>query len=125
MVVGMQNRGCEIAGLEVGASNVRRYFPRDAATIELQLDHLQIQCLLGSEFWRDQPVIDDPRLGAWLESKNLHDRPMRDQVPMATIPNGKNRFRLRPIALKGSAPAGGVPTGWAQKKRGAGTFNAA
>jgi len=95
-----QRRGCGITGLQVGASNVRRYFPKDISVIELELDHLRIDCCLGPGFWLDQPEIQDPRLGAWLESKNFHVRPNREPVPLAMIPNGKNSFRLRPIGLK-------------------------
>ncbi len=40
-------------------------------------------------------------LGAWLESKNFHERPSRTPVPLAMIPNGNNSFRLRPIVLNG------------------------
>jgi hypothetical protein len=106
MVVRTQSEGLEFTGLQIGANNVRRYFPKNMATIELQLDHLQIQCWLRPEFWRDQPEIRDPRLGAWLESKNFHERPSRDPIPLAMIPNGKNSFRLRPIAFNGRASAG-------------------
>ena len=77
---------------------MRRYIPKGTAAIELQLDHLQIQCWLTPAFWQDQPEISDRRLGAWLESKNFHERPSHDPVPLAMIPNGKNSFRLRPIA---------------------------
>ncbi len=97
MVVRTQSKGCEITGLQVGANNVRRYFPKARRSSSLQLDHLRIQCWLGPEFWLDQPEINDPRLGAWLESKNFHERPSRDPVPLAMIPNGNNSFRLRPI----------------------------
>jgi len=100
MVVRTQSKGCAITGLQVGANNVRRYFSKDKAVIELQLDHLRIQCWLRPEFWLDQPEISDPRLGAWLESKNFHERPSRDPVPLAMIPNGNNSFQLRPISLK-------------------------
>ena len=100
MVVRTQSKGCEITGLQVGANNVRRYFPKGIGVIQLELDHLQIQCSLGPEFWQDLPEIHDPRLGAWLESKNFHDRPSRVPVPLALIPNGENSFRLRPISLK-------------------------
>ena len=101
MLVRTQSKGREITGLQVGANNVRRYFPKDAVVIEIQLDHLRIQCWLGPEFWQDHPEISDPRLGAWLQSKNFHERPSRDPVPLAMIPNGSNSFQLRPISLKG------------------------
>lgn len=99
MVVRTQSKGCEITGLQVGAHNVRRYFPKGAAVIELELDHLQIQCTLPPGFWLDQPEICDPRLSAWLVSKNFHERPSRTPIPLAMIPNGKNSFRLRPISM--------------------------
>jgi hypothetical protein len=101
MVVTTQGKGREIKGLQIGASNVRRYFPEGARVIELELDHLQIQCCLPPCFWLDQPVIHDPRLGAWLESKHFHEKPGCAPVPLAMIPNGKNSFRLRPIGLRG------------------------
>jgi len=125
MVVRTQSRGCEITGLQVGEDNVRRYFPIDTAVIELQLDHLQIQCRLEPEFWRGQPEINDPRLGAWLESKNLHERPSRTPVALAMIPNGKNSFRLRPISLNGRGSASHMSNGQVRNKQVAGTFNAA
>ncbi len=103
MLVRTQSKGREITGLQVGANNVRRYFPKSAAVIELELDHLRIQCWLDPAFWLDQPEISDPRLGAWLQSKNFHERPSRDPVPLALIPNGKNCFQLRPIGCKGQA----------------------
>ena len=101
MVVKTQSKGREFTGLQVGANNVQRYFPKDTAVIELQLDHLQIQCGLEPDFWLDQPEIHDPRLGAWLESKNFYERPSQLPVPLAMIPAGKNVFRLRPITANG------------------------
>ncbi len=98
MLVRTQCKGHEIIGLQVGANNVRRYFSKGAAVIELELDHLQIQCCLGPDFWRDHPEIQDPRLGAWLKSKSFHERPRQDPISLDMIPSGKNSFRLRPIA---------------------------
>ena len=103
MVVRTKCKGRGVTGLHVGADNVRRYFPRDIAVIELQLDHLQIQCGLAPDFWQDQPEIHDPRLCAWLESKNFHDRPGQTPVPLAMIPSGKSSFRLQPISLNGQS----------------------
>jgi hypothetical protein len=99
MVVKTQSSGRAVTGLHVGASNVRRYFPRNVAVIELHLDHLQIQCGLGPDFWQDQPEIHDPRLCAWLESKNYHTRADRAPIPLAMIPAGKNSFRIRPVSF--------------------------
>jgi len=99
MVVKTQSKGRGLTGLHVGATNVRRYFPRNISIIELELDHLRIQCGLGPAFWQDEPEIYDPRLCAWLESKNFHTRPDRTPVAMVLIPAGKNAFRLQPIRL--------------------------
>jgi len=103
MVVTTQSKSRGVTGLHVGANNVRRYFPKRLASIELLLDHLQIQCMLAPGFWKDQPEIDDPRLCAWLESRYLHSRPDRAPIPLAMIPAGKNSFRLQPVSVP--APA--------------------
>ena len=96
-MVKTQFKGRGVTGLHVGVANVRRYFPKHISSIELQLDHLQIQCGLNPDFWRDQPEIRDPRLCSWLESKNFHSRPDRTPAPMDMIPAGKNCFRLQPV----------------------------
>ena len=57
MVVKTQCKGREVTGLHVGAANARRYFPRNVSAIELQLDHLRIECGLPPEFWSSQPEI--------------------------------------------------------------------
>jgi hypothetical protein len=103
MVVKTQSKGRGITGLHVGASNVRRYFPRDISVIELELDHLQIQCGLGPGFWLDEPDIYDPRLCAWLESKHFHTRTDRTPIPLVMIPAGGNAFKLRPVPPNGQA----------------------
>lgn len=97
MVVKPQSKGRELIGIQVGASNVRRYFSKDAAVIELELDHLQIQCGLGPDFWRGQPEIRDPRLCAWLKAKNFEGKPGETPIPLVMIPSGKNSFRLQPL----------------------------
>ena len=115
MVVKAQSKGRGVTALHVGANNVRRYFPKDVAVIELQLDHLQIQCWLGPDFWRGDPEIHDPRLCAWLEAKHMHGQPNRDSIPLAMIPAGKDSFRLQPVRLNGlsraKVPAGPVAFG--------------
>jgi hypothetical protein len=98
MVVKTHCKGRELTGVEVGAGNVRRYFPRSANVIELHLDHLLIQCGLNPDFWQGQTQICDPRLCAWLASKNFHGRPGDAPIPLALIPSGKNCFRLQPVA---------------------------
>jgi hypothetical protein len=98
MIVKTQCKGREFTGLEVGAGNVRRYFPKDAAVIELHLDHLLIQLGLTPDFWQGQSQIRDRRLCAWLESKNFNGRPGDAPIPLALIPSGKNCYRLQAIA---------------------------
>jgi hypothetical protein len=98
MVVKTRSIGHGQTGLHVGANNVRRYFPKDASVIELELDHLQIQCGLGPNFWQDQPEINDPRLALWLESKHLKGKSNQSSVLLAMIPSGKNAFRLQPVS---------------------------
>jgi hypothetical protein len=61
LVVKAKSKGWEFTGLQVGANNIQRYFPKDMAVIELQLDHLQIQCGLEPDFWVDQLEIRDAR----------------------------------------------------------------
>jgi hypothetical protein len=97
MVVKTQSKGHGVTGLHVGTVNVRRYFPKGMKNIELQLGHLRIQCGLRPDFWQGQPEIYDPRLCAWLESKNLHGT--NGTMPLAMIPAGDNSFQLQPVSL--------------------------
>ena len=105
MVVKTHSKGRGTTALHVGATNVRRYFPKHISAIELHLDHLQIQCGLEPEFWRDDPEIKDPRLCAWLESKHLHGKRDRSPIPLAMIPSGENSFRLQTVSLNGHSKA--------------------
>ncbi|UWZ83788.1 hypothetical protein [Occallatibacter riparius] len=98
MVVKAQSKGQGLSGIHVGSDNVRRYFPKTVSTIELQLDHLRIQCGLAPDFWQGQPEIYDPRLCAWLETKHMHASRNRTPVPLAMIPAGENAFRLQPVS---------------------------
>jgi len=103
MVVKTQSKGRGITGLHVGANNVRRYFPKNISVIELQLDHLHIQCGLKPDFWQDEPEIYDARLGAWLESRHMHKNADRTSIPLAMIPSGINAFRLQPVRVHRAA----------------------
>jgi hypothetical protein len=94
MVVKAQYDGCRISGLYVGVNNAKRYFSKRMAAIELELDHLRIECWLAPPFWEGNPEIHDPRLCAWLDSKNLHQKPCHIAVPLAMVPSGKNSFKL-------------------------------
>jgi hypothetical protein len=104
MVVTSQSNGRRVTGIYVGASNVRRYFPRRITEIELQLDHLRIECGLEPHFWKDQPEIHDPRLSAWLEQKDREGKGRRIPFPLAMIPTGKNSYKLGPTNLEEAVP---------------------
>ena len=106
MVVKTQLTGGEVTGLRVGVRNVRRYFPRGVRVIELQLDHVQIQCGLSPEFWDGRPEIHDPRLCEWLDFKIIHRLEERKEVTLAMTPAGKNTFRLRSSVMEGDGMAG-------------------
>ena len=97
MVVKTLSKGRGCTGLHIGAHNVRRYFSPETSVIELQLDHLNIQCGLKPGFWQDEPEIVDPRLSVWLESRHIHKSKDRNPIPLAMIPAGKNSFRLQPV----------------------------
>lgn len=88
MVVRSQWIGHRVIALHVGVGNVRRYFPKNLAAIDLQIDHLRIQCGLAPHFWKDLPEINDPRLCAWLEGKGCRTLTM--------IPAGGHSFILGP-----------------------------
>ena len=100
MLVKTQCKGHSVTGLLVGTANARRYFPRNISKIELQLDHLRIECGLTPEFWHGQPEIHDRRLCAWLEQKQFHSTASRNSLPLDMIPAGKNTFRLGPLLLR-------------------------
>jgi hypothetical protein len=100
MVVQTQSKGRGITGLRIGAANLQRYFPQRLPQIELQLDHLQILCELNDAFWEGQAELYDPRLGAWLESKNFQNGMGRDTVALSMVPSGEHSFRLQPIAWR-------------------------
>jgi len=99
MVVTTKDNGREVLGLRVGAANVRRYFPRSMGAVELLLGDLHIQCNLTPEFWKGQPEIRDPRLGAWLKYKVSRERLNRKPVALAMEHAGANAFTLRSVSL--------------------------
>ncbi len=108
MVVKTQCKGREVTGLHVGTSNARRFFPRNVSAIELQLDHLRIECGLTPAFWSGQPEIHDRRLCAWLQEKQSKSETSRVPLPLDMIPSGRNSFRLGPwrgAKLRHTAPA--------------------
>jgi len=99
MLVTTLNEAQRVIGLHVGEDNVRRYFPRGASVIELQLEHLRIQCRLDPAFWQDDPVIRDPRLCTWLEAKHLHRKKDRAPVPLVLVPAGNSAFRVQAFSM--------------------------
>lgn len=96
MIVRAERKCHGITGLNVGQSNVQRYFPPSMVRVELRLDHLQIACDLAPEFWKGQPEIYDPRLAAWLESKHCCSSAGQATVTLDLFPEGQNSFRLAP-----------------------------
>jgi len=106
MVVKTQYEGFRISGLYVGVNNVRRYFSKRSPVVELQLDHLQIQCGLTAGFWKGQPEIHDHRLCEWLESKRFHEKPCSTPVLLALIPFGKNSFKVTSLGADWKARKG-------------------
>jgi hypothetical protein len=98
MIVKTQYKGRVFTGVEIGAANARQYFPKEIHVIELHLDHLLIQLDLAPDFWdEDGAQMCDPRLSAWLESKNFNSRPGDEPIPLALIPTGKSCYRLKAI----------------------------
>lgn len=106
MVVKVQNKGRGLSGLYIGPASVRRHFPKSAAVIELQLDDLQIQCKLPSDFWLGKPEIFDSRLCAWLETKHMSRAHNRTPVRLSMIADGEHAFRLEaePVRARARAP---------------------
>lgn len=97
MVVRTLGQGRDVTGLYIGASNARRYFPRQAQHVELHLGHLHIHCDLPPEFWTNRPEIRDPRLAGWLQSRYFHGKTHQAPVPLILLPQGKNAFRVQPF----------------------------
>jgi hypothetical protein len=99
MVVTSQCSNRRVVGILVGENNVQRYFPKNMKQIELQLDHLRIECGLPTHFWNGKPEISDPRLGLWLESKDRRGNAGRIPTSLAMIPSGGNSFIVGPANL--------------------------
>jgi hypothetical protein len=86
MVVKIQRKDPEVTGLHVGENNVLRCSPKQISSIEFQLDHLQIKYGLKPDSWQGEPVMIDPWLCAWLESRHIHAQLDRTPIPVALIP---------------------------------------
>jgi hypothetical protein len=100
MLVTSQCDGNRVTGLYIGADNVRRYFSKQVSRIELQLDHLCIECGLPALFWNGQPEIHDPRLCLWLESKQSQRKERRTPMPLAMTPFGEHSYSLGLVAVE-------------------------
>ena len=98
MIAEVQHKGRIITGLKIGANNVRRYFPKGRSSIDLHLDHLQIQCHLQPAFWQNEPQISDPRLTAWLEAKNLGHVGQHAPAVVNLVPADQRSFRLKLVS---------------------------
>jgi hypothetical protein len=96
MLVTSQFSGNRVTGLYIGAQNVQQYFPKNVLAIELQLDHLRIECGLPAHFWEGQPEIHDPRLCLWLELKHSQRKDGRTPMPLDMTPSGEHSFTLGP-----------------------------
>jgi hypothetical protein len=98
MRVTAESKGRGTFELHVGEENARRHFPETVSAIELQLDHLRIECALTPEFWRGQANIFDPRINAWLANKRTQPSLSRTSIALAMIRAGENAFRLEPLS---------------------------
>jgi hypothetical protein len=99
MVVRTECEGRRVTGIYIGARNVRRNFRKEAAVIEFELGHLQIDCELGPGFWRDEPRICDSRLCDWLEFRFYRERKYMAPLPLVLVQSGRNAFKVRPMVL--------------------------
>jgi hypothetical protein len=98
MRIKAESKGPGIFELHVGGKNARRYFPKSMSAIELELDHLRIECALTPSFWRGESNIFDPRIGVWLENKHMRSNLSRTSITLALTPSGNNAFRLEPVS---------------------------
>lgn len=94
MIVRMQKKGHSITGLRIGSSNVRRFFPSSQQAVDLELDHLRIQCQLAPNFWRNRPEISDPRLCAWLQDRFFCEKLAKKPVLIELVRSGSS-YRLQ------------------------------
>jgi len=94
MVVQTRRRDGRFIGIQIGAENVRRFFPPAHSIIELLLGHLHIYCKLEPEFWKGQPHIDDPRLADWLEAQCHRNRKPGSSVSLVMTSAGQDCFRI-------------------------------
>jgi len=97
MVVRTQQQGQQVVGLMVGATNVRRHFPKTVSAVKLRLGDLEIECKLSPEFWHGKPEIDDPRLCEWLRYRRFQERAGRGPSTLAMEHAGGDAYTLQAI----------------------------
>jgi hypothetical protein len=97
LIVSAETRHGTVTALRIGIGNALRYFPRDKSVIELQLDHLGIQCVLPADFWTARPVISDRRLCVWLQAKRHGSG--KSSLSLHMEPKGNNLFQLKPSLM--------------------------
>lgn len=100
MVVRTRSRNGRMIGLDVGAANARRHFPKSASRVSLELGHLHIDCALTPDFWEDRAEICDARLADWLESNHLRPRTNPSPVFLIMTRIGESSFALRPAVQR-------------------------
>jgi hypothetical protein len=98
-------------GLRITNSQVQEFFPPEALTIELELDHLRILCPLDASFWQDRPEIHDLRLSSWLETKRSTGKLANSGGQLTMVPCGNNTFRLLPVLPDPPSP-NSFPATW-------------
>ena len=118
MVVKTQSRGCGVTGLHVGVNNVRRYFPKQISSIELQLDHLQIQCGLKPDFWQGEPdILRSPAVRMAGIPAYACSKPDVESALLVMIPEGTNRQRYVKTGLKKRADEAADPRNISDEQR--------
>jgi len=98
MIVRTLQNGQEVTGLRVGATNVRRYFPRAVSRVKLRFGDLEIECKLTPEFWHGKPEIQDPRLREWLQYRQSRQRTDRKPITLAMDYAGGDSYIIEAIA---------------------------
>ena len=85
MMVTIQNNGPSITGIRFNLADVRRHFPRNLESVEIELNDLHIRCELHARFWLDQPEITDPRLCSWIEEQLFELNLRGASVPLQMV----------------------------------------
>lgn len=94
MIVKVLNNCRSITGIRIEASDARLCFPPGSRSIELELDHLRIQCELQVAFPQDRTEICDPRLCEWLDEQFFGLKPPKAPVCLEMVKAG-SAYRLQ------------------------------